>query len=367
MATKQSPKVLRIASTTNPDEVFLVYVESIGSKRPLDVKLIGTDGELVFEVSLKHTKISSIRSRNSPCNDEEWILILSSILLDTSPKDGQENVTRGVEIHAKVEEKSMTLVIQKVVEGIKQRLGSIKLDETDEEINLFEWCSLATRSADSSKGELEALRVQYREQQEILDKLNEDFKESNKLKYEDGNQLLEKFGLLVNEKKLKIRNQQRLLAGAKVDPEKVEAVLATRPRKPRTTGASRSGKRKAGKEAQVESPDDSDDGFEKMHVDKNQHEDSDESGHPEVQTPERSDDETASEEEADPPMSRLPIRKNVTHEDSDEEMQAAPKATKIAELPPKRELPFAKKVASVPAPQPTNDGSETESGLDDEL
>ncbi|RAL66369.1 hypothetical protein DID88_006038 [Monilinia fructigena] len=334
MTANQFATVLRITSSTaNQDEVFLMHVESIGS-RPLDVKLIGTDGELVFAVSLNHTKVSSIKSRNSPCSDEEWIRILSSILLHEPLKDGEENVTRGVEIRAKVEKKAMTILVQKVIEGIKQRLGAIRLDETEEE------------ESASLNG--------YREQQETLDKLNKDFKESSKLKSENENRLLEKFGILLNEKKLKIRNQQKLLAGATVDPKKIEAMQATRARKPRTVGASRSGKRKVGKEAQAESSDDSDDASSRS------------------TTPERSDDETASESEEDapPPAPRLPVRKNMIDDNSDGEMQPAPRlteATKIADLPPKRQLPFAQKAASVHAPKPTNDRSETESGSNDEL
>lgn len=225
---------------------------------------------------------------------------------------------------------------------------------------------------------MEALRIKYREQQEALDKLNGNFRELNQLKDDHEIQLLEKFNLLLNEKKLKVKNQQTLLAGAKVDPEKLEAMQATRPGKPRAAGTSRSGKRKAGKQAQAVSSDDSDDAFEKMDVDKNQDEDdtADESDSKQIQTPERSDEETASEDEADAPQpqSRLPVRKNVVQDESDEEMQLQPatkptKTTKINELPPKRELPFARKSApaAVPAPKPANDGSETESGSDDEL
>ncbi|KAF7872479.1 hypothetical protein EAF04_003400 [Stromatinia cepivora] len=372
MAAKQLPSLLRITSSaTNQDEVFLLHVESAGS-RPLDVKLIGTDGELVFAVSLKHSKISTLKAKNSPYTDEEWTLLLSSILLHEPPKE-EGNVTRGVEIHAKVEKKAMTLVIQKVIEGIRQRLGAIKLDETEEEeISLFDWCALATKSADSSKDELEALRIKYSEQQETLEKLNENFRELNKRKSDHENQLLEKFSLMFNEKKLKVRDQQRLLAGAKVDPEKVEAVQNTRSGKPRTACASRSGKRKAGKEVQAESSD-SDDAFEKMDVDKNQDENdtADESDQPEIQTPEHSDEETAAEDEEAPhPKSHHPKSKYIVQDESDEEMQPAPKpteTTKVAELPAKRELPFAKKSAPVPAPEPANGGSETESGSDDEL
>ncbi|KAJ8071497.1 hypothetical protein OCU04_001817 [Sclerotinia nivalis] len=376
MAAKQLPAVLRItSSTTNQDEVFLLHVEPAGS-RPLDVKLIGTDGELVFAVSLKHSKISTLKVKNSPYTDEEWTLILSTILLHEPPKEEEGNVMRGVEIHAKVEKKAMTLVIQKVIEGIRQRLGAIKLDETEEkEISLFDWCALATKSADSSKDELEALRIKYSEQQETLEKLNENFRGLNKRKSDHENQLLEKFSLMFNEKKLKVRDQQRLLAGAKVDPEKVEAVQNIRSGKPRTAGASRSGKRKAGKEVQPESSD-SDDAFEKMDVDQNQDENdiADESDQPEIQTPDHSDEETDTEDEEAPhPKSHLPMSKYIVQDESDEEMQPVPKptkttkTTKIAELPAKRELPFAKKSAPVPAPKPASDGSETESGSDDEL
>ncbi|KAK6606089.1 mitotic apparatus protein p62 [Botrytis cinerea] len=326
MAAKQLPAVLRITSSaTNQDEGFLLHVESAGS-RPLDLKLVGTDGELVFAVS------------------------------------ENENVTRGVEIHAKVEKKAVTLVIQKVIEGIKQRLGAIKLDETEEEeIGLFEWCALATRAAESAKDELETLRTKYREQQKMLDGFNETFREVNKTKSDYEIQLLEKFSLLQNEKKLKIRDQQTLLASAKVDPENSI----------QTAGASRTGKRKAGKEVQAESSD-SDDAFEKMDIDKKQQEDdtADESDQQKIQTPDRSDEET--EDEADASQSKPQRRKgtNIVQDDSDEEMQTAPKpteTTKIAELPAKRELPFAKKAAPVPAPKPADDGSETESGSDDEL
>ncbi|KAM0156372.1 hypothetical protein ACHAQE_003093 [Botrytis cinerea] len=372
MAAKQLPAVLRITSSaTNQDEGFLLHVESAGS-RPLDLKLVGTDGELVFAVSVKHSKLPSLKSKNSPCSDEEWILILSSMLLHEPPTEENENVTRGVEIHAKVEKKAVTLVIQKVIEGIKQRLGAIKLDETEEEeIGLFEWCALATRAAESAKDELETLRTKYREQQKMLDGFNETFREVNKTKSDYEIQLLEKFSLLQNEKKLKIRDQQTLLASAKVDPEKFDTVRAIRSGKLRTAGASRTGKRKAGKEVQAESSD-SDDAFEKMDIDKKQQEDdtADESDQQEIQTPDRSDEET--EDEADASQSKPQRRKgtNIVQDDSDEEMQTAPKpteTTKIAELPAKRELPFAKKAAPVPAPKPADDGSETESGSDDEL
>ena len=59
-------------------------------------------------------------------------------------------------------------------------------------------------------------------------KLNEALEELVRLKIEHEDGLLEKFSLLLNEKKLKIRDQQRLLTGATVDPARLAAVEGSR-------------------------------------------------------------------------------------------------------------------------------------------
>ncbi|KAM3078069.1 hypothetical protein ACMFMG_002629 [Clarireedia jacksonii] len=376
---KDLPAVLRIASSaTNENEFVLVHVETAGSQ-PLDVKLIGTDNESAFTVSLKDSRVSSLKAKNSPCSDEEWSSILSSLLFGESTKGAQANVTGGVEVHAKVEGTTMTLVIQKVTEGIKQRLGAIKLTEDTnaaDEISLFDWCALTIKSSESSKSELESLQIKYKEQQETLDKLNEHFKELNKAKADYETELFEKFALLLNEKKLKIRDQQRLLSCATVDPEKLEAIKSARSGANRTAGTSRTGKRKAAKDAEVQSSDDSDSGFDKMDIDEPEPESDDESDKQDQQTPEPSDvDNTATEDEADePPQESRPTasKKHVVEDSPDDEPPSPPSPAKPAPkvLPPTRNLPFVKKAnpapKSAPAPGPV-DGSETEGSSDDEL
>jgi hypothetical protein len=220
------------------------------------------------------------------------------------------------------------------------------------------------------------LQIKYKEQQETLDKLNEHFKELNKAKADYETELFEKFALLLNEKKLKIRDQQRLLSCATVDPAKLEAIKSARAGVNRTAGASRAGKRKAAKDAQVESSDDTDSGFEKMDLDDPEPgpelEQDDESDKADQQTPEPSDvDDTATEDEADdepPQESRPTARKKHVVEDSPDEEPPPPAKPAPKALPPTRNLPFAKKPAPAPKPTPAPapvDGSETES--DEEL
>lgn len=162
-----------------------------------------------------------------------------------------------------------------------------------------------------------------------------------KAKAEDETQLLEKFRDLLNEKKVKIRQQQRLLASAEVNPEKLAKVGGSLDKQKHVAQASRPSKRKVKKE--VES---SDDGFEKMDVDEKDQDDSsvepDAEGHGDT-TP----DDTPSGTDTD-----------------DDDEPAPPAQSNVEAPPPRRNLPFMKNKPSAPPPKPV-DNDETES--DEEL
>lgn len=76
--------------------------------------------------------------------------------------------------------------------------------------------------SDTIEKDMSDLRVKYEEQSRTVEKLDQQLEDLIKAKKEHENALLEKFQHLLNAKKLKIRDQQRLLASAKVDPEKGE-------------------------------------------------------------------------------------------------------------------------------------------------
>ncbi len=191
-----------------------------------------------------------------------------------------------------------------------------------------------------------------KEKDSQIKKLEASCAELVKLKTENENQLLEKFSLLLNEKKLKIRDQQRLLASTGVGPGKAEAVEDSRKATPsRPAGPSRKGKRKAGKGVQTQTEDEeSEAGFEKMDVDEAAKE-----SEPEVRTPDAS---TADETESDGDLE--PVKLSPAREPGKQ-------LSKDAAIPPKRALPFAQKTKPSTKASAPNEGSETESGEDDEL
>jgi uncharacterized coiled-coil protein SlyX len=66
---------------------------------------------------------------------------------------------------------------------------------------------------------VDELEAQLAEQKQMVDKLNAQVKSLGEAKQEHEDALLQKFSELLNSKKLKIRDQQRLLSTAKIDPD----------------------------------------------------------------------------------------------------------------------------------------------------
>jgi hypothetical protein len=251
--------------------------------------------------------------------------------------------------------------------------------QQEQEVDLFEWCGLAAQSTTDTRNEVLSLKTKFSEQQEAIDKLNAQLEELIAAKSQHEVVLLEKFRLLLNEKKAKIRDQQRLLATAKVDPEKLEALQASRiNNKSRKGGPSRPGKRKAGNSDQQIDEDDEDDGFEKMDLDADKA--PDDSDQEMARTPEPEDEETASEDDVDdtppvkaPARSARQTRANKGKAVAKRDVKGKAGESKSAETapeedppktPPRRELPFAKK--SAPPPKPPIDAADEETASEDD-
>ena len=89
------------------------------------------------------------------------------------------------------------------------------------EISPFDWCVSAIASREKVQEDLVAAIAKVQTVEDSLKELKDQLDELIKTKEEDETELLEKFRDLLNEKKVKIRQQQRLLASANVDPDKL--------------------------------------------------------------------------------------------------------------------------------------------------
>ncbi|KAF2216281.1 hypothetical protein CERZMDRAFT_20788, partial [Cercospora zeae-maydis SCOH1-5] len=210
--------VLRLRRTDNKSAHLLVHVAREG-RDDLDLKLIGTDKSELYVVSFTKAETKSFQDRNFRGNQDEWETLLKFSLLHYRSDALLPASLHGVETVAAISGSTATITVRKNVGGITQRLGTIHLHEnTDQtEIDTFDWVEIAAAEADELRSQLDGLQSSVESQKDSLAKLNTDLDMLVKAKKAHEDELLRKFAALLNAKKLKIRDQQRLLNGAKAD------------------------------------------------------------------------------------------------------------------------------------------------------
>jgi hypothetical protein len=298
-------------------------------------------------------------------SDDEWASILSHFLLQHPAPDAStsnSNSLDGVRLVYTLKD-DLTLSFRQDVQGIKVTLGEIVLPRDDDfEFNPFDWAQASAKAHSQTLQELADLKARATSEQVTITKLNAQLEDFIKTKNETETAMLRQFMELLNEKKRKIRDQSRLLAGATVDKSVATAVQSTRSDKPRKAGASRQSKRKAAAQAAepaAESESDSD----QMEIDQAKEEEQDDDELP-AATPEPSDDETDEEDNAAP----QPRQK------SSETLRSGSQAAKDepqsdGHPPPKRELPFGRPAtrSKPPEERPSPPANEDDEADEEEL
>ncbi|KAG9501258.1 hypothetical protein J7337_006942 [Fusarium musae] len=353
-------RVLKFPRSDDKSSFVLLQATPNGSKR-LDLKLVGTEGEEPYVASLKHDRVVSLRVQNCPASDSEWQRILEELF--------QQEPLLDIQATATVQsEKSISITIRKDIQGITQRLGSITLNhDPDEAIELFDWCGAAVEASASSKQTAADLSVKSSESEAVVAQLQLQLEELIKAKEEDEIALLRKFRDLLNEKKVKIREQQQALNILSTNPsitgqfqrsQAVEdSVQQPKPKKPtRQVGKSRASKRKAPASKRLEESED-DDAVDTMSVDPKQEAvDTDPGNTTEATASGDSDDED------DDVLDSRPHQQNKAPDTVSRDKTASKESERP---PPPRALPFETKKSTKAAPVPAPAGSDTES--DDEL
>ncbi|KAL2216832.1 hypothetical protein M432DRAFT_551491 [Thermoascus aurantiacus ATCC 26904] len=356
MFSRQShlPRILRVPRSDDPAAYVLVHVSSTSSA-PLDLKLVGTEGENPYVGSVRQSRLENLRAKNYKGSEEEWAQILTHVFGQDS-STSHASWSSSVEVTASIqgpddEDKEMVIAVRKRIDTITQRLGSITLRQDDAQaIQLFDWTGLSVARADALEQQILSLTERYRIAEDTINKLNVQLEKLIQAKSEHEDQLISRFVQLLNEKKLKIRNQQRLLASAKVDPTKVSDVkTSTSGSRRRRAEASRLSKRKAIQEYSEDS--ESDYGFEKMDVDeaRDQYIPEDEAtddGRHSTPQPLENEEETATDEELSPPPPREVAKIREKEGKETGELPGRLVMTEPSSPPRRRELPFNKRTTA---------------------
>jgi len=246
-----------------------------------------------------------------------------------------------------------------------------------------EWAYMSAQTHNATIGKLHELSAKLASEQSHIAKLNAQLEDFIKTKNETEAAMLQQFMTLLNEKKRKIRDQNRLLAGVEVDqsvgksavpedvsdftltPHKANDVQSAREEtKSRKPGPSRSLKRKEPVRktvAQTKAESDED----QMEIDQSKAEEQDNVSEPEPMTPEHSEDEETEDEDESAAPAPIASRVRGKSATSGSASAAASQASR-SPPPPTRELPFSKrKVAQQKASPPpaAEDNDETEDEL----
>ncbi|KAL9002347.1 MAG: hypothetical protein Q9188_004720 [Gyalolechia gomerana] len=346
-----SEHVLRLPRTDSPGDYILLNTSSHGSN-PLDLRLLATEGTEPYVKILKHSRISKYRAKSNHLTDSQWEILLRSTLLQDrigpANQDSEaEDPTKDLELIASVVDSKLTITFRKSISGIHQKLGELSLSQdTNAEINTLDWAHTAIIRADTLQSEVHDLQQRLTEQTETVKQLNQQLEDLIQAKKDHEEALLQKCANLLNEKKAKIRDQQRLLTTAQVDPKKLKEVQnARRASAPRNPSVSRGGKRKAFVPAA--SSGEEEDEFEDHTVKTEEREE--EQPDSERVTPQHSDlDETDDEvDSADldsvpaPPTAKGKVTDTV-EVNGDLDKRGMIGDNEDLELPPRRDLPFLK-------------------------
>lgn len=196
-----------------------------------------------------------------------------------------------------------------------------------------------------------------------------------KAKKSHQDEMLRKFAALLNTKKLKIRDQQRLLAHARVDPGAADQIQQARSvtagRKP---DLSRSSKRKA--DASSHEPETDDEGFERTDLGNRMNQEDDmRQEHDEPLDSDKSDLDIE-DDDSDGGFAPAPMPSQSSHSQArsqisvgsraktsetakPDEARAAPMKSPEIELPPRRQLPFSKRSVATSSQMPPKSSSQT--------
>ncbi|KAI9836200.1 MAG: hypothetical protein M1819_001537 [Sarea resinae] len=388
-----SQRILCIPQAHHDGSHILVNVTPNGHS-PLDLKLVATESENVYIGFVKQSRLNKLQATNYRDEKGEWSKILSVVLLQEEMSGEDTTAVQGLETTGAIEDGRLTITLRKNIGGITQKLGGIELlQNDDEEIQLYEWNAVTAQQLSTQREVSSSLQARYKELEEKNKKLEGQLEELIRGSQEHESILLEKFRELLNSKKSKIRDQQRLLSGSRVDPEKAAGVrnsrAASRSSKPLP---SRGRKRKPdGASPSVTSSESDGEGFEKMENKEGREKGREEDELVSAETPSNSDlDETEDEDAAsgdDGPTSPRASKSGGGRKGEIIEPEAQKETNTshndVSTPPPRRELPFSK-IGQVgrgkaseelakrsPVSEGTNEGSgpgtdETEGETDDD-
>lgn len=150
---------------------------------------------------------------------DDWVNILQYTLVSKFNRQLTSSIRDNLDVTCNKLDKgsraSLVILFRTRVQNITHNLGAIELPETSDQtddVDLFGWTCQTIEKRDEVEAALATTTSEVKDSKEMIETLQQQLDDLIKAKAEHEDQLLAKFVLLLNEKKLKIRNLQRLVS-----------------------------------------------------------------------------------------------------------------------------------------------------------
>lgn len=171
----------------------------------------------VLTLAVRDRKLEKLRSASYDGTPQEWSSILHHVLYSSTAvsADLSEKLRSTLDVTCMIsgneKKSSLNIIIRQSVEGITHKFGALVLPYTDDtdEVDLFGWAIETVDERDSLAARLKSSNTRMEDAERTIKSLQDQLSDLVKAKVEHENQLLSKFALLLNEKKLRIRTQQQ--------------------------------------------------------------------------------------------------------------------------------------------------------------
>ncbi|PSR75478.1 hypothetical protein BD289DRAFT_487100 [Coniella lustricola] len=219
---------LRSPSASQKRHVLVAVSPSTddAATHPLDLELVATENAKAYVATLQHAKVGKYKHDTNACSDDRWQACLKELLLLQKQHQHQHDSLAGGGIDAYAEtsnEGYLFIHVQQKRAGAAETLGSLKLRKSNkaaEDIDMFDWCTESVSAREQLQQEVAQLQCKHDALQKLVSEETARFRELERSKQEFETHHDSWLKDLLNEKKLKIRMQEQILAAASVHPAK---------------------------------------------------------------------------------------------------------------------------------------------------
>ncbi|KAI5787192.1 hypothetical protein EDC01DRAFT_176906 [Geopyxis carbonaria] len=167
-----------------------------------DITLEATEGERAFTTKIRPLKINLYKHKQFTGSNDELEAIFLYVFRKVLPDD--ITLTQDIQLLATIDTTGLSLVVRKVIGGIKRGVAEIKVPEAEVEISIFDWAVESCESLELIKDKMQLYESKIDTQTRTIESLKAQLEKLATMKKEHDRLILSQFKKVLDEKRVKI-------------------------------------------------------------------------------------------------------------------------------------------------------------------